>query len=60
MTVIIAAVILAVCVLGFSDIISRREVLEGRIAALETRMRDAEAGKRAKETARKAFGAGVC
>ena len=59
MTVIIAAVILAVCVLGFSDIISRREVLEGRISALEMRLKEQEVEKNKRVNARKAFGAGV-
>ena len=59
MTVIIAAVILAVCVLGFSDIISRREVLEGRISALEMRLKEQEVEKNKRANARRAFGAGV-
>lgn len=59
MTVVIAAVILAVCVLGFSDIISRREVLEGRISALEMRLKEQEVEKNKRANARKAFGAGV-
>lgn len=60
MTVVIAAVILAVCVLGFSDIISRREVMESRIAVLEAKAREQEVEKNKRAAARKAFGAGVC
>ncbi len=59
MTVIIAAVILAVCVLGFSDIISRREVMDARIATLESKLREQEVEKNKRANARKAFGAGV-
>lgn len=59
MTIVIAAVILAVCVLGFSDIISRREVMDARIAALEAKAREQEVEKKKRASARKAFGAGV-
>lgn len=58
MTVIIAAIILSVCVLGFSDIISRREVLESRIEKLEWQIREQEIAKEARVRAKK-FGAGV-
>lgn len=58
MTVIIAAVILSVCVLGFSDIISRREVLESRIEKVEWKLREQELEKEARVRAKK-FGAGV-
>lgn len=53
MTVIIAAVILSVCVLGFSDIISRREVLESRIEKVEWKLREQELEKEAHDRAKR-------
>lgn len=53
MTVIIAAVILSVCVFGFSDIISRREVLESRIEIIEWKLREQELEKEARDRAKR-------
>lgn len=53
MTVIIAAIILSVCVLGFSDIISRREVLESRVEQLEWQMRENNIAQEARNRAKR-------
>lgn len=53
MTVIIAAVILSVCVLGFSDIISRGEVLESRIEKVEWKLHEQELEKEARDRAKR-------
>ena len=59
MLVLLAAIGLSLLVMFASDCSSKRDMLERRIAVLESKLREQENEKKLRAIARKEFGAGV-